>query len=199
MRLVHHYNLSLGTNRYGFNGMETDDEVKGEGNSYDFGARMYDSRLGRWLTIDPHASKYPAQSPFTFSLNSPILYKDPDGKDAIISIVEDGNRTTVTFSSTIYLTGKGVTPEYIEMVKAMAEYHFTNPVGSFTGEDGKTYILKLDFNFVDASISQANSGNLPKPVEGYITGKAIDDATSIDTKNEQEPNGLEYGDNFQKR
>jgi hypothetical protein len=33
--------------RYGFNGMEKDDEVKnGKGNSYDFGARMYDSRLG---------------------------------------------------------------------------------------------------------------------------------------------------------
>ena len=33
--------------RYGFNGMEKDDKVKGEGNSYDFGARMYDSRIGR--------------------------------------------------------------------------------------------------------------------------------------------------------
>lgn len=31
--------------RYGFNGMEKDDEVKGSGNSYDFGARMYSSTL----------------------------------------------------------------------------------------------------------------------------------------------------------
>jgi len=35
--------------RYGFNGKEKDDEVKGSGNSLDFGARMYDSRLGRWI------------------------------------------------------------------------------------------------------------------------------------------------------
>ncbi len=28
--------------RYGFNGMEKDDELKGNGNSYDFGARIYD-------------------------------------------------------------------------------------------------------------------------------------------------------------
>ena len=31
----------------GFNGKENDDEIKGVGNSLDFGARMYDSRLGR--------------------------------------------------------------------------------------------------------------------------------------------------------
>jgi len=36
--------------RYGFNGMEKDDEVKGEGNSLDFGARIYDPRVGRWMS-----------------------------------------------------------------------------------------------------------------------------------------------------
>ncbi len=30
--------------RYGFNGMEKDDEISGSGNSYDFGARTYDPR-----------------------------------------------------------------------------------------------------------------------------------------------------------
>ncbi|GGD36603.1 hypothetical protein GCM10011343_28070 [Flavobacterium orientale] len=39
--------------RYGFNGMEKDDEIKGEGNSYDFGARMLDPRVGRWFAPDP--------------------------------------------------------------------------------------------------------------------------------------------------
>ena len=38
--------------RYGFSGMEMDNEIKGDGNSYDFGARLYDSRLGRWLAVD---------------------------------------------------------------------------------------------------------------------------------------------------
>ena len=33
--------------RYGFNGMEKDDEVSGSKNYYNFGARMYDSRIGR--------------------------------------------------------------------------------------------------------------------------------------------------------
>jgi len=40
--------------RYGFNGMEEDNEIKNiKGSSLDFGARMYDSRLGRWLSLDP--------------------------------------------------------------------------------------------------------------------------------------------------
>ena len=32
---------------YGFNGMLKDDEIKGSGNSYDFGDRMYDPRIMR--------------------------------------------------------------------------------------------------------------------------------------------------------
>jgi RHS repeat-associated protein len=74
--------------RYGFNGMEKDDEVKGTGNSYDFGARMYDSRVGRWLSTDPLAHKYPTMSPFVFCANNPIIYVDPDGRDIIYAGTE---------------------------------------------------------------------------------------------------------------
>ena len=69
--------------RYGFNGMEKDDEVKGNGNSYDFGARLYDSRVGRWLSLDPLASKYPNLSPYNFVANSPIIFIDPDGEKIV--------------------------------------------------------------------------------------------------------------------
>jgi len=66
--------------RYGFNSMEKDDEIKGSGNSYDFGARIYDPRVGRWLAVDPLAGKYPDISPFVFVANSPLVFIDPDGK-----------------------------------------------------------------------------------------------------------------------
>ncbi|GAL87798.1 RHS repeat-associated core domain-containing protein [Sporocytophaga myxococcoides] len=69
--------------RYGFNGMEKDDEVKGSGNSYDFGARIYDPRIGRWLSLDPSAAKYVGWSPYNFVRDNPIRYVDPDGKDPI--------------------------------------------------------------------------------------------------------------------
>ncbi len=66
--------------RYGFNGMERDDEIKGSGNSYDFGARMYDSRLGRWMSVDPLASLQRGWSPYKFALDNPIIFIDPEGE-----------------------------------------------------------------------------------------------------------------------
>jgi RHS repeat-associated protein len=66
--------------RYGFNGMEKDNEAKGTGNSYDFGARMHDPRLGRWLSVDPKAAKYPGMSPYNFAGNSPMYFIDPGGE-----------------------------------------------------------------------------------------------------------------------
>lgn len=62
--------------KFAFNGMEKDDGVKGEGNSLDFGARIYDSRLGRWMSVDP---LYQFASPYLYGANSPIVLKDEDG------------------------------------------------------------------------------------------------------------------------
>ena len=66
--------------RYGFNGKENDKEVKGNGNSLDFGARIYDPRLGKWLSVDPLQAKYPFLSPYNFVANNPINSIDPDGR-----------------------------------------------------------------------------------------------------------------------
>ena len=45
--------FSSSSYRYGFNGKENDNEVKGNGNQQDYGMRIYDPRLGRFLSIDP--------------------------------------------------------------------------------------------------------------------------------------------------
>ncbi|HET6225419.1 MAG TPA: RHS repeat-associated core domain-containing protein, partial [Bacteroidia bacterium] len=65
--------------RYGFNGQEKDDEVVGNGNQLDYGARVYDPRLGRFLSIDPLSAKYPMLSTYQFASNSPISGVDLDG------------------------------------------------------------------------------------------------------------------------
>jgi len=65
--------------RYGFQGQEHDDEIKGEGNSYTTEFRQYDPRIGRWLTIDPLHAKYPWQSPYLGFDGNPILLTDPTG------------------------------------------------------------------------------------------------------------------------
>ncbi|MEZ4755614.1 MAG: RHS repeat-associated core domain-containing protein [Flavobacteriales bacterium] len=74
------YSSTTDTYRFGFNGMPSDEEVAGERNSYDFGARLYDPRVGRWLSLDPLLQEYPSIGPYTFVMNMPIAARDPDGK-----------------------------------------------------------------------------------------------------------------------
>jgi RHS repeat-associated protein len=69
--------------RYGFQGQELDNELKGEGNSLDFGARMYDSRVGRFFSRDPLEKRFPFQSPYLFASNSPIINIDKNGEFSI--------------------------------------------------------------------------------------------------------------------
>jgi RHS repeat-associated protein len=73
--------------RFGFNGKEVDGEVNGEGNSIDFGARMLDTRLGRWLSVDPMKKGFPFESPFIFVSNNSLVYNDPTGKTRIVTII----------------------------------------------------------------------------------------------------------------
>jgi RHS repeat-associated protein len=67
--------------RYGFNGKENDNEVKGEGNQIDYGFRIYDPRVGRFLSVDPLMKEYPWYTPYQFSGNSPISNIDIDGRE----------------------------------------------------------------------------------------------------------------------
>ncbi len=64
--------------RFGFNGMEKDTDF-GEGKT-DFGARVYDEKLGRWMACDPLEWKYPHLSTYAFVANTPLQAIDPDGE-----------------------------------------------------------------------------------------------------------------------
>ena len=63
----------------GFNGMRKDDEISGVGNSLDFGARIYDSKLGRFLSVDPMNYVYVFISPYNFAQNNPLAFVDVGG------------------------------------------------------------------------------------------------------------------------
>jgi RHS repeat-associated protein len=76
------------TYRYGFQGQEKDDEWKGEGNSLAYENRIYDSRLGRWLSVDP-VIKAPV-APYSAFANSPLSVIDPDGRDDYFINAETG-------------------------------------------------------------------------------------------------------------
>ncbi|GAA3582432.1 RHS repeat-associated core domain-containing protein [Snuella lapsa] len=65
--------------RYGFQGQEKDDEIKGEGNSYAYTYRMHDPRIGRFFATDPMETVYPWNSPYAFSENRVIRFIELEG------------------------------------------------------------------------------------------------------------------------
>ena len=70
MRSVENY-------RYGYQGSERDDEIKGQGNYYTTFFRGLDPRLGKWLSVDPKASAW--ESPYVSMGNNPVWYNDQLG------------------------------------------------------------------------------------------------------------------------
>lgn len=64
-----------GAYRYAFQGQEKDSETGMEA----FEARLWDARIGRWLTVDP-ASQF--NSPYLGMANNPMNTLDPDGRFA---------------------------------------------------------------------------------------------------------------------
>tara|TARA_R110002072_G_scaffold287464_4_gene453140 strand:- start:13581 stop:14549 length:969 start_codon:yes stop_codon:yes gene_type:complete len=71
--------------RYGFQGQEMDDEIKGEGNSVNYTFRMHDPRVGRFFTLDPLFRDYPWNSPYAFSENKTIAYIELEGLESFFA------------------------------------------------------------------------------------------------------------------
>ena len=63
--------------RYGFNGKENDKDISKGGQ--DYGMRVYDTRLGRFLSVDPFAKQFQSSTPYNFAGNSPISLIDYEG------------------------------------------------------------------------------------------------------------------------
>ena len=66
---------------FGFQGMEQDEEVKGEGNAYTTEYRQYDTRVGRWLSVDQVFKAH--ESPYVGLFNNPNYIVDPNGLDGL--------------------------------------------------------------------------------------------------------------------
>lgn len=136
-----------GFNLHLFNGQEKDDEVNSTtGGDYDFGARIYDARICRFLSIDPLAEKFPNESPYVFAGNNPIALIDIDGNSKGDPEVQvSGKKVIVKFT---YLD---VDYELSFKTNKPQKYKITNLK---TGEKGK-------FNFYsDARIIGGNPKSL---------------------------------------
>ncbi|MCC5943656.1 MAG: hypothetical protein JJT94_01875, partial [Bernardetiaceae bacterium] len=201
--------------RFGFNGMENDKDLND--GAIDFGARIYDSRIGRWLSVDPLTNVYADLTPYHFTYNSPLMYKDPDGRDGRLSITktEDENgkpHYNIHYETTFFFYGNALNDEYdgatlrqrlrdqmhkdIEDFKANAavmgssEFDFDGASYSFT--------FAISANIVEEDLNQALLAQyktvVPADKAASSTGAAMPvSGISSDIKQQM---GFEDGDNL---
>ena len=74
------YNAAQADARYKFTSKERDTET---GLDY-FGARYYDSRIGRWGQVDAMSPLHPDYSPYAYVYNNPSCLIDPFGLDTTL-------------------------------------------------------------------------------------------------------------------
>ncbi len=170
-------NYSSGSSRFLFQGQEHDDEIYGTtGTSYDFGARLYDPRLGRWLSLDPLAAESPEKSPYNFVSNNPISRIDKDGQIDFQYTVSyrcnaDKTYTKVINATAVYYVVNLTAQQHLtaNQIPTNGDRKFsvtnTSPGGKGANPvhaDG-TAITALEFNvnFIYKDLKPADYGKMP--------------------------------------
>jgi len=187
--------------RFGFNGMHKDNEMKGIGNSLDFSFRIYDSRLGRFLSQDPLHKDYPWNSTYAFAENRVIdgidlegrewsHYTDENGVDhfnckvSIVNASKVFSRTDVEnykkelsseFAKTFGVNGAVATIEFIPFVKGVTSAN-------------ETIILRMGDSKVDekgygfgghAKLADGDNKSSQKGVVSVSAGFKYDDNSTV--------------------
>ncbi len=154
--------------RYGFNGKEKDDEFSGEGNSYDFGARIYDGRLGKFLSCDPLFHTYHYQSNYCYAGNSPITLIDIDGKGAWPSLKTFLSNDSYYATGLIFGIGDGIL-ESIELATDIVKFSQAwSPSTIFFWTDEGSSIRSETIDFTYSVINLVSDAELADKVYNSI-------------------------------
>jgi len=149
--------------RYGFQGQEMDDEIKGEGNSVNYRYRMHDPRVVRFFSVDPLARSFSWNSPYAFSENrvlDKIELEGAESWDYLETIPHDSAASTLETSGTI---AKNIGVNLLNSIP------FTFNIIEIFGRGGPEKVWKyVDEQFDDMSMSIAEDMIKAKQNEGYV-------------------------------
>ena len=163
--------LSYGSEgyRFGFNGKEKDNEWHGStGTIYDYGFRIYDTRIAKFLSVDPLTKDYPQLTPYQFAGNMPIIAIDLDGLEPLFVI------TGVTEAkSQVGQTGhrRGEYFMYrVEIYEDMTidDYNRAYNNGLLRNPDATTVLARDAWNDATRTSVRYSSNNELPPGEGYL-------------------------------
>lgn len=173
--------------RYGFGGHEGEGELNEE--LYSFGDYGYDSRIGRRWNPDPEYRDLPGQTPYAFSLNSPLQFNDPTGEKAKVTIQR--NETgggTITISTVVYVSGLTKDNEDVFISKLNEESKALLTNGTYLDNAGNTWDVVFDVSYKSGKIGDSredqffnnqltvdDTKNQSRPTSGigFITGTTV--------------------------
>ncbi len=147
--------FNVGEYRFGFNGFEKDDEIKGAENHISFADYGYDPRLCRRFNPDPIFFSW--QSSYATFDNNPILFIDPTGKGAEVSSQRDenGKVTLINVKARVLVHGKD-SDKAVELIKKDIQDNFKyNP--ELMGSWGGSRTVPVNF---DISVETVNDEQL---------------------------------------
>jgi RHS repeat-associated protein len=143
----------------GFKGKEMDNKVQGVGNQQDYGLRIYDPRLGKFLSVDPLAPSFPWNSNYAFAENNVIRCIDLEGAESYSKVeneikkLEDANDKDASYYRDVFNSTKSAitTGKYLGLTQS------ANNLAHFLEGSGTPTILSASWLLSCSSVRETDT------------------------------------------